>query len=147
MSRSAVGIGGRLAVACFVLTHAVRSLGAVFPSSVYRHGVAWIVPVPVAAWRGHPRPPAFSPQPHRLAFPVISYRLFAYRSVRRPVSSPRLGVPFPLSCPCVISLVGGERLVHMVFSLSPIRTRRFSQLNFPSVSHCARQGETSERID
>lgn len=74
MSRSAVGIGGRLAVACFVLTHAVRSLGAVFPSSVYRHGVAWIVPVPVAAWRGHPRPPLRS-RHSLIALRSPSYRI------------------------------------------------------------------------
>lgn len=88
-----------VAVACFALTHAVRLLGAVFPSSVSRRGVAWVVPVPVAAWRVHPRSPASSSQPHRFSFSVVSYRLLVRRSARRPVSSLRLGVPFPLSCP------------------------------------------------
>ena len=65
------------AVACFALTHAVRLLGAVFPSSVSRRGVTWVVPVPVAAWRVHPRSPASSSQPHRFSFSVVSYRLFS----------------------------------------------------------------------
>lgn len=108
-----------VAVACFALTHAVRLLGAVFPSSVSRRGVAWVVPVPVAAWRVHPRSPASSSQPHRFSFSVVSYRLLVRRSARRPVSSLRLGVPFPLSCPLSLSASSwGERLIHMVFSLS-----------------------------
>lgn len=97
MSRSAVGIGGRLAVACFVLTHAVRSLGAVFPSSVYRHGVAWIVPVPVAAWRGHPRPPCVLATASSPCVPrhIVSAFRLSVRSSARFVS--------PVGCP--VSLV------------------------------------------
>lgn len=64
---------------CFSLTPFVRP-GAVFPSSVSRRRLAWIVPVPVAAWRGHPRSSCVLAQAHRLAFPVGPSRLLGWAS-------------------------------------------------------------------
>lgn len=87
-------------------------------------------------------PPAFSPQPPCLAFPVGSYRLLVRRPVRRPVcrsvSSPRLGVPFPLSCPLSLSASSWERSVSFAWrfrSSISIRAVFVSSIS-PSVPHC-----------
>ena len=116
-------------VACFLLYPHMRR----FPQLIF---LSW-------RWRGLPRSllgrgvSILVPMRHRhslivLRSPVGSYQRF----VRRSVSSLRLGVPFPLSCPLSLSASSWERSVSFawrVLSLSPICTRRFSQLDFPSV--------------
>ena len=77
---------------------------AVFPSSVYRHGVAWIVPVPVAAWRVHPHPPLRS-RPSLIALRSQSVRV-GFSLVGSSVGPSRLPgwvSRFPLSSRLLVS--------------------------------------------
>lgn len=74
---------------------------------------------------------------HCLASPVGSYR----RPVRRLGLSPRLGVSFLHRARCRCQPRRGmASLVRMAFSLFAIHTRRFCQLDFPSVPHYDRRG-------